>query len=469
MAESVLGSNFVVAFNPSVVSSIQDRTLQRVFHDALFPRLLYRGEAVPEMWPVNLGNNQTFTRTGLLRPTTRPLNQAQDPIAKTYDIEQWETTAEQYGDAIDTHMPTNYVSLASVYLRNMHQLGLHSGQSLNRMFRDRLFNAYLAGNTVVSVATAASVNLPVVSLNGFTRKIVNGRPSLVGAGPGQSLPITIVSGGVPIPRNVIGFVADFTSPSGGPDEIHSGTLILDVAHAGVAARDIVLAVNRSQVINAGGSASIDGISSADVFTMADIRAAVAQLRFNNVPVHEDGTYHCHLDPMSESQIFGDNEFQRLNQSIPDYLHYREFVLAHILGVTFYRNTEAPTTATVDQDPKFGFTFAGELVNTPPVGPGVEIRRPIFTGQGAMEEKYLDESKYISEAGVIGKIGEFAVVNNGIQVMTERIRLILRAPMDRLQQLTSEAWSWSGGVALPTDSTVKTSPADYKRAVCVQTS
>lgn len=136
MAESNIGANFVVTFNPSVVSAIQDRTLVRVFRDALFPRLLFRGEAIPEEWPVNLGANQTFTRTGLIRPTTRPLEQNQDPTPKSYQVEQWEATARQYGDTIDTHMPTNYVSLASLYLRNMHQLGLHAGQSLNRVVRE---------------------------------------------------------------------------------------------------------------------------------------------------------------------------------------------------------------------------------------------------------------------------------------------------------------------------------------------
>jgi hypothetical protein len=461
MTESPIpGGNFIVAFNPSVVSAIQDRTLVRVFRDALYPRLLYRGEAAPEQWPVNLGANQTFTRTGIPRPSTRALQANQDPTPKTYDVEQWEASALQYGDAIDTHMPTSYVSLASVYLRNLHQLGLQAGQSLNRVSRDKLFNAYTSGNTVVSAATGASTSLPVVSLNGFTRKLLNGRPSPVSSA--NPLPITIISGGVPITRNVIAF-----APSIAGDEIHGGTLTLDAAHTGVAARDIVLAANRSRVINSGGSTSIDGIGAADQFTMADIRQAVAQMRADNVPVHEDGSYHCHLDPISESQIFGDNEFQRLNQSIPDYIHYREFALAHIAGVTFYRNTEAPLNATVDQDPSYGFTFAPEIFNAPVGGTAIEIHRPIFTGMGALEEKYLDESKYISEAGVIGKIGEFAVQNNGMQVMTDRIRLILRAPLDRLQQQTSAAWSFSGDFPIPTDETNRTSPASFKRAVVVQ--
>lgn len=446
-------SSLTVPFNQSVVAAIQDRTLQRVFRDSLFPRLLYRMEAVAELWPVNLGANQTFTRTGLIKPTTRPLQPGQDPQPKSYDIEQWEATAQQWADSIDTHMPTSYTTLASLYLRNMHQLGLHSGQSLNRVVRDKLFNAYVAGNTVADGTQVGSVSLVVKNLTGFTTQLFNGRPQPVSAQ--NPLPINLPTGGGL--RNVVGF-----TPAIPGDEIHGGTLTLDVAHTGVTDRDAVLAVNRSEIVYSGGGNRVDDISGGDQFRLADVRASVAKMRFNNVPPHEDGSYHCHLDPISESQIFGDNEFQRLNQSIPDYIYYRRFAAAFLLNTTFYRNTEAPTSATVDEDPATGFTTGFELSNPA----GVSIHRPIFTGMGSIEEKYLDEARYISEAGIQGKIGEFAVVNGGVQVMTERIRLILRAPLDRLQQQTSASWSFSGDWPIPTDVTAKSSPATFKRAIIV---
>lgn len=450
-------SSLTVAFNPSVVASIQDRTLQRVFRDALYPRLLYRLEALAELWAVNLGANQTFTRTGLIKPTTRPLNPGVEPTPKSYAIEQWEATAQQWADSIDTHMPTSYVTLASQYLRNMHQLGLHSGQSLNRVVRDKLFNAYVAGNTVVKAGgIGAGATIPVVNLDGFTRKLFNGRPTVVSAA--NPLPITVGPSGAPVYTGVItGFTSDIPG-----DEIHGGTLTVSPAHAGLAARLAVLAGNRARVLYSGGGDRVDDIIATDVFRLADVRNAVSQLRTNNVPPHEDGSYHFHLDPTSENQIFGDNEFQRLNQSIPDYIHYRRFAAAFLLNCTFYRNTEAPTPATVDEDPSTGFTTGFELSNPA----GIVIHRPIVTGQGAVEEKYLDESRYISEAGVQGKIGEFAVVNGGVQVMTERIRLVLRAPLDRLQQQTSASWSFSGDWPIPTDETALSSPAAYKRAVVI---
>lgn len=450
-------SSLTVAFNPSVVASIQDRTLQRVFRDALFPRLLYRVEAVAELWPVNLGANQTFTRTGLIQPTTRPITAGVDPQPSNYDIEQWEATAQQWAGAIDTNMPTSYVTLASQYLRNMHQMGLHAGMSINRVVRDKLFNAYSAGNTVVSTTTGAGTSIPVINLTGFTRQLFAGRPQLVSSS--NPISITVGPDGAP---TYTGVVTGFTSTIAG-DEIHGGTLTVSPAHTGVTLRDAVIAVNHSKIIYSGGGNRVDDISTVDQFALRDVRAAVAQLRFDNVPPHEDGSYHVHLDPMSENQIFSDNEFQRVNQSMPDYIHYRRFAVAYMLGCTFYRNSEAPTVSTVNQNPLTGYTTGFEM--TTPAG--VQLHRPIFTGLGAVEEKYLDESRFISEAGIQGKIGEFAITNGGVSVMTERIRLVLRAPLDRLQQTTASAWSISGDWVLPSDATALSSPATFKRSViCV---
>lgn len=450
-------STLSVSFAPSVVSSIQDRTLQRVFRDALCPRMLFRMEAIPELWPANLGANQTFTRAGLIKPTTRPLGPNTDPTPIGYDFEQWEATAQQWGSTIDTHMPTSYLTLASLYLRNMHQLGMHAGQSLNRIVRDKLYNAYTAGNTEVSTTTAGSTSVPVVNLNGFTQNFVNGRLADVSAS--NPLPIVIgPPGGTPVyTGNVVGFTA---GPDG--DRIHSGTLTVSPAHTGITARDVVTSGAASFMVYAGGANTLDSLTSSSQLALRDIRTAVANMRSNNVPPHEDGTYHIHLDPVAESQIFGDNEFQRLNQSIPDYVHYRRMAVANMLGCTFYRNTEVPNTATVDENVATGHTTGFELTNASSVG----IHRTIMTGAGAIEEKYLDESRYISDAGIQGKIGEFAVTNGGVQVMTERIRLILRAPQDRLQQLTSSSWSFSGDFPIPTDALSKTSNAWFKRATVI---
>ena len=134
-----------------ITNLMQDRTLERVFHDALFPRLLYRAEARPEVWAANLGERMIFTRAGTIPVSTQPLIPGEDPTPKTYGTEQWEAEARQFGNPIDTHMPSSYVALASLFMRNTQTLGLNAGQTLNRLARDPLYQSYLGGEAMVAV------------------------------------------------------------------------------------------------------------------------------------------------------------------------------------------------------------------------------------------------------------------------------------------------------------------------------
>ena len=45
----------LVGIPAEITNLLQDRTLERVFHDALYPRLLFRAEARPEVRMANLG------------------------------------------------------------------------------------------------------------------------------------------------------------------------------------------------------------------------------------------------------------------------------------------------------------------------------------------------------------------------------------------------------------------------------
>ncbi len=68
---------------------------------------------------------------------------------------------------------------------------------------------------------------------------------------------------------------------------------------------------------------------------------------------------------------------------------------------------------------------------------------------------------------IKKIGGFSVVNNGIQIPTERLRLIIRAPQDRLQQQVSQSWSWTGDFGVPSDFFGGLGGSRFKRAVVIE--
>ncbi len=444
-----------VIFNPSIAATIQQNTLQRVYRDALYPNLLFRMEAMRELWGIHLGGTATFSRPGLMKPRTRPAQANVDPVGKTWGVEQWSATAQKWNDSISTNMPTSYLQIASQFMRNIHQLGLQAGQSLNRVIRDKGYNAYVAGNTVTDTGgSSTATTLHLVNITGFTTNLFGGSQQPVSAS--NPIPFSIPS---------IGYTGLITavSPDVAGDPIHGGVITFTPAlPSNVAARAVVQTAKCSQIVYSGGGNGIDSIDSTDTFSVRDIRTVIAQLRATNVPTHEDGLYHWHLDPQSEMQVFGDNEFQRLNQSLPNYVHYKSLVLGYFGQGVFFRNNEAPTVFTCDPDPIDGNTHGFELVN----GAGLQIRRPICTGQGWIEEKYLDQAKFVSAAGVMGKIGEFAVTNNGVQIVTEEIRLIMRAPIDKLQENTDTSWQFCGDWPVPTDELGPGSNATFKRAVVV---
>lgn len=460
--------SLVLGIPPAVLQLVQEGLLERAFHDGLYPALQYRSEAMIEEWPANTGQELFMSRPGLLTPIVTPLTPGVDPTPQAVAFEQWIARLDRFASTIDTHMPTAITSNANLFLRNIHQLGLQAGQSLNRIPRNELFKAYLSGHTVLTAATAApDTTIQVAALNGFTDVVALGpavRPTPVSAANPLQI---VIQDATPITVNVIGFTPDDPDDLFGP-----GSLELDAAvGAVVAVRTAVLSSQRPDILRAGGGDSVDDIGAADVFTLQDAINAANQLRTHNVQPHEDGYYHAHISPGSNSQVFQDPAFQRLNTALPDHVYYHEGFIGTISGIMFFMNTESPTninsgaTTPTGTDSLYSRDIGSETVNE--TAGGIRIGRILVTGKGALYEKYLDESQYISEAGVTGKIGEFDVVNAGIAITTERIRLVLRAPIDRLQDVVAASWSISTSFPVPSDVTAGTGPQRFKRAIVIE--
>ena len=445
---------------------VQDNTLVREFRDALFPNLLYRQEAMAERWAANMGEKLIQTRASLLEPISEPLTPGADPIPVAPSYEQWSVQAAQYSSTIDTSMPASRTALASIFVRNAKQLGLQAGQSMNRKVRDRLFAAYTSGDTVTQAIGVATVSVPVDSLNGFTTSLVNGEVVPVSPATPKEIQISGVAGTSLV---VAATPANPLLPLG------PGVLTLAVA-ASFAANARVLAADAPTIVRVGGAATVDGLTTTSIISLADIRRAVAQLRRNRIPAHEDGYYHVHLDPEATSQLFSDNEFQRLNQSLPEGQRYQQFYVGSLLGCHFIENSESPNvnTSATPGNP-LQATGRGSVEISPTMyssarnATGVGILRTVITGGGAIYEKWIDEtSEYASEAGYTGKVEQgFQINNQGLAVSVERVRYIIRAPLDRLQQQVSQSWSFSGDWAIPTDQTGGQTRGRFKRAIVIE--
>lgn len=438
---------------------IQDNTLVREYQDALFPSLLYRGDVSAERWEANVGDRQIFTRSSLLSVAPTPLNPGVDPTPENLQFEQWEVLAQQYGNTIDTHLPSSFVALANLFTRTAKQLGLNAGQSLNRLARNKLFASYLGGDTMTTAAAGPTTSLPVASINGFTHTIVNGQ--LVAVSVATPLSITITGVGT--------FSVTAAAPASASFPYGPGTLTLSAA-ATYGANVHVVSSLAPTILRAGGAADIDGIGASDVLNLALIRRGIAELERNRVPPHPDGYYHIHIDPLGVSDVFADNEFQRLNQGVPDNTRYAQMIVGLLLRSLWYSNNESPTDVNTGTQisTRGSATHGDEILAETRNLTGIRILRTIITGGGSIMEKYIDEqAAYISEAGVQGKVGAFSVVNNGLVVPIERTRYIIRAPQDRLQQIVSQSWSATLDFAIPTDLFGGQTGARFKRAVVIE--
>lgn len=463
----------VILQNPDIRALVQDGFLERAFHDALFPSLLFRAMATPEPWAAQVGDRQIFTGRGLMEVDLQPYQPGIDAKTGTYSKEQWEVTAQKWGRSIDTNMPSSYNAIANLFLSDAHTLGLQAGRTMNRLVRNVAYNAALSGNTIIT-APVTSATIAVARLNGFTRAR---RPDLALGSPVQFAPVsasnplavTVYESGVPTARTVIGFTPSFAGDETGP-----GTLTLN-ASVTVIARDAILAGNRSVIVRSGGGPKVDDLISSDLFTLATVRSALARLRDQNVPAMEDGDYYCHMPSDSESQIFSDQEFQRLNQSLPDYVMYREFAVGRVLGTNFMRNSECPKIDTVGNGaPPFGTPlwgyqvadpFAGELTATG-LATGLAVQRPIFFGKEAVREYYQDMSQLVTDAGLPGKVVEPQITNNGIEINVDRVWMYIRSPMDRWGEAVSTTWKFIGGFVHRTDAATGDAAA-FKRTVIVE--
>ena len=450
----------VITQDPTIRALVQDGMLERAFHDALFPALLYRADVEPILEAANVGDTRVFTGKGLLAPQVGPLIPGQDPTPATIQYEQWAATMQQWANSMDTYMPNAIVDIANLFLENAATLGLNAGQTMNRVVRDNMFNAALAGNTVADQVGAGGVSgvttLHVARINGFT---LARRPDLPN---GSAVAFAPVSANNPLQvtvydangnaqaTTVTGVVPDTAGDAYGPGTLQLGSAV----NAGV--RSAVVAGTATQIIRVSGGNSIDTLTQSSTFMLQHIRSALARFRQMNVRPQASGRFHCHLDPTSEAEIFNDAEWNRLQTSLPDGWQYADFTIGSILGTVFIRNTEAPvgnantvvggaTNAYSTSDP-----FGGELWTGGSAATGLPVHRPLFTGMGFIKEYYLDMSGLVTEGGVTGKIGEPKVSADGIEVNTERTRLIIRAPLDRLQQLVSTSWQFMGAYAIRTD-------------------
>jgi hypothetical protein len=435
----------IANFPPALQPIIQQGFLEREFEQALRSRLGYRAVADREEIAVGIGETLTKTRAGLMPSVTTPLapntntNLDNGLTPGGWSVEQYTLTIYHYAATMDLNMVTSRVGIASQFLQNAYANGEQAARSLDELARNALFSAYFRGNTRVNATVgSASTTVSVDDIRGFGNVWVNGVSAPVSA----ATPIAVQIGSDV--GNVIAAVADATNVSTTPGG-NSGQLTFAsaVSATDATAGNTVQAVNASVILRPAGRGNTSLLQAGDTLTMANLLDAVAQLRANAVP-EVDGVYNCYLDPVSARQLFADPDFRQLFQGATSSNQvFRQAMVNDFLGLRFIPTTEA-------------------YVQAHPVLTGVNVRRPIICGKGAL-----------IEGDFAGMAAEDVAPRDSIVSIVDDVAMVTREPIDRLQQIIAQSWYWIGGFCAPSDTTTtpNTVPtatdAAFKRAVMVE--
>lgn len=433
--------NFPAALQPI----IQQGFLDREFENALRSKLGYRMVADREEFAVGIGETLTKTRAGLKPSVTTPLAAATNTnldnglVATNWGVEQYTISLNFYAATQDLNMVTSRVGIASQFLQNAYTNGEQAARSLDELARNALFSPYFGGNTrVITALEGASENVDVDDIRGFLSVFVNGVQQPVS----PSSPLTVTVG--ESLYSLVGAVADATNISTAPGGI-SGQLTLasSVSVSDGALGSAVQAATASAIVRPADRATTAALQATDTLTMGSLLDAVALLRRNAVPTVE-GVYNCYLDPVSARQLFSDADFKQLFQGATSAnAVFKQGMVSDFLGLRFITTTEA-------------------YVQAHPSISGLNVRRPIVCGQGAL-----------IEGDFAGMAADDVAPKDSLVQVIDGVAMVTREPIDRLQQIIAQSWYWIGGFCAPSDTTTTptTVPtatnANYKRAVLLE--
>jgi hypothetical protein len=397
----------------------------------------------------------------------RPLTPGVDPTPQQYALESFVSEIFKWGDAVDCFLPNDFAAVVKESMQKSERLGINCGQTIDRLVRQAIYRAYLGGNANAVVAAGAGAGaIHISSLNGFTEinGVTDNRPVAVSA----ANPLTITFGlGLEPANTVVGFAPDDPAEPFGPGWITLGAVLT----VGVAAREAVLAANRSLVIYAGGGNSVDAIVAADVLTMADLINATTQLRAAPAPVpgFGGGLYHAHLPVAAEGQLLLDPMVRGIIHTGDIPAMYADAAIGRLGGALLLRNAMCPDAFNVDQTSLVS-TGAGASIGSPEIGAdvvnnaGVRIGYTMVYGQGFALEQYIPTGTIKPDESISTQNAMPAADSSGVSIDVDRAEIVVRPPIDRHNEMTSLAWKLYAGWPIPSD--ITTQARRFRRAAII---
>ena len=452
---------------------VQKNQLHALIKLPMIEQLLYnRAFLTRTPWDSHNGETRTFNRESTLSVDTTPATPGKDPVGVSAKNEQYKAQAAAWNKGVDIDLKVSDAALPGHFAKKVNQLGVNSAQTMNALYRQKLFAAYHGGHAVANNTSGGGTSLQVSSILGFTENM--NESLLQDVGPANMKPIRIGTA-----TFALVVAATPTSPA---FPYGAGTLTLSAATV-FNAGDTVVAMDAPVIIYAGGGTSVDAISDADVLTPKEIRNGVSVLKKYGTPKLGSMKYECHIGSKGSNDMFDANELQRMLQS-RDSEQVRDFIIGTAYGCEFIDNNYSPDESNTgpqqqsrpDDAPlaMLGKDIYGEVVNRN----GVKIERTIIFGGDCGELLYKEPKNFLSAAGMNGEMmGGFAVnADNLSTVIDDAIRFIINKPMNSLQDQVKTVWEFIGDQVIPSDlygggynpqkPAATTRNARYKRAVVI---
>lgn len=461
----------------SLQAVIQQGYLERAFQKPLEAILGFRSIADRETFSANLGETITKTRRGLLPANTTPMTPASvidftsGLTNAQYSVEQYVLAIAQYATPMMLNVVTAGVAIDSIYLQNAAALAENAARSVDTLAQKALYDQYMGGQTRVRTTLgSAGTAVQVDDVRGFFNTLnAQGQPVVVSGTNTLSVMVgndlytlvSVVADGV-TPTTINPWMANLafsgsgtnvsTTPGG-----YSGTLNFstNVTTADATLGNTVVAANAPFVerpylsatnVMATNTSQINTstyINNGKI-TMQMILNAKATMRANAVPfANATGNYMMYADPVQLTGLYQDPAFQFFFRGKPETPEYRKGVVAELLGVTIMETNINPVQS-----------LGGNLV-----------RRAALVGQGALIEGVYTDEGYRQATQTQGM--------DSLITMYEGIAHVTRPPLDTLQQVITQSWTYLGGFVAPTDTTTNpttvptASNSALKRAIILE--
>ncbi len=453
----------LLTLNPFLLDLIQQGYLERVMKEALVAETLFRRDIPSEVFQGKIGERKYIPRSGLLPISLVPGVPGVDPIPGNYAREAYYAEMRSYPGTVDAYLPHDYIGVVKESTEKAAKIGIQAAQTIDRLARQSLYRAYLAGNTNATVAAGAGVTqVHVASLNGFTESNVatTGMPAAVSA----TNPLGCTFGATPlVARNCIAAVADDPAVPLGPGWL---TFAAIFGGAGIALREAILANNRSLVIYSGGGNSVDNIAATDTLTGADLVNAAGQLRRGpaSVPMF-GGAYRAHMPVVGQTQLLADPVIRGLihDKTIP--VEWQDASIGRYGKTLLVENPGCP-----DSINSGALVTSGALAFcAPEIGAdvinnvGVPVAYTLVYGQGYAVEEYIPPGSSPAEVSMSEVKTMPPASSSDVPLNVERVEMTIRPPIDRRGKVTAFTWEWTGDFCIPTD--ITTQARRYRRA-CV---